>query len=170
MRLSNFIELSLKHDDEEIDNRYEEDIDIDCYESTATDEEFTEKNIYLPNSYLESIVKRPITYYRGLNYYHNNQVQNIICLNGDEFSADVIGTHIYRTEVQIENNMVVQYSCNCKNARRKRFGPCKHVVALLCAINHKSYAVAREETEMNPANGIEYNPGLEATIHKRQSK
>ena len=75
---------------------------------------------------------------RGEYYYLSGRVQNIRH-DGNTYTADIFGTEDYETSVEIVNDELVSCSCTCPYDR----GICKHVAALLFAIENEANGIER---------------------------
>ena len=76
---------------------------------------------------------------RGLSYYTNSKVENLIC-NNNTYSADVIGTESYQVRIKIENSVLTEISCTCPY-HKETSKYCKHVYALLLTIQMQARRV-----------------------------
>lgn len=65
---------------------------------------------------------------RGYTYYENNLVEDVM-KKGNTFYAKVLGNELYNVQVEIENNIFVDGSCDCPYADEGNY--CKHMAALL---------------------------------------
>lgn len=88
---------------------------------------------------------KKIIYYRGEDYYFSGRVKNIKH-HDNIYSAEVIGTKNYETSVEIVNDELISSSCSCPYEE----GICKHVAALLLAIED-------ENKDVSEQNEFEYN-------------
>mgnify|MGYP004667577171 CR=1 FL=1 len=66
------------------------------------------------------------SYSRGEDYFHSGAVHHLYC-DGEQLTADVHGTHVYRTRIVNENGCL-DGECSCPVGRDGAF--CKHLVAL----------------------------------------
>lgn len=99
----------------------------------------------LPFPGFEDYVSAKI-YQRGLDYFQNDTVQTI-SHSGDSWKATVLGTDAYRVKVTIKDRQVTKWSCTCPYED----GPvCKHVVALLLAIQEQEEPAAPGEAAKDP--------------------
>lgn len=65
---------------------------------------------------------------RGLSYYKDGHVTEVVKISDNEFEITVVGTEEYSVALKIEKDKVVEYFCNCPYDR----GPvCKHIIASL---------------------------------------
>ncbi|OQX84138.1 hypothetical protein B6D60_09705 [candidate division KSB1 bacterium 4484_87] len=97
-------------------------------------------------SFLEDISPKIVN--RGINYFENGAVENLVKISESEWRADVIGSEDYRVEITIDDGEIIDWYCTCPYD----WGPvCKHVVAVLYEI----------EKAMN---------GNEINVHGKKSK
>ncbi len=80
----------------------------------------------------------PRVYERGLMYYRQNRVLNLTPGKKNSFSAEVTGSDIYRVQIGLSarGSDVFDYECDCP-AAQKSFAACKHVIAVLKAIQYQ---------------------------------
>ncbi len=65
---------------------------------------------------------------RGLNYFKNGFVTNLVEVSNGEFEAIVLGTEDYTVNLEIKNEIIVEHNCDCPYD----MGPvCKHIVAVI---------------------------------------
>lgn len=77
------------------------------------------------------------SYLRGCHYYHNNCVENLHLSRQDNtFEARVRGQYFYIVSVTFTGQQKIKnYVCDCPAFHRHK-GACKHVIAVLKAIQH----------------------------------
>ena len=72
------------------------------------------------------------SYWRGLSYFKDNRVKNIVQTNRYEYDADVQGTELYHVHINIDHPR--KSTCTCPHASGKTT-ICKHKVAVYFAID-----------------------------------
>ena len=86
---------------------------------------------------IKSVASSDTVYRRGVKYYRDNAVEELGSLGdaGTDWSAVVYGSEDYSVRVKLnkKRNNVESYSCDCP-AAAQYLGACKHVVAVLLAI------------------------------------
>ena len=80
------------------------------------------------------------SYMRGLEYFLNGAVKNFYC-DGEQLTADVCGTQVYRARITNDNGRL-NGECSCPVGRDGDF--CKHLVAL-----GLTYLYKQEEEQIN---------------------
>lgn len=82
---------------------------------------------------------------RGLNYYQDGHILNIRRI-GTRFFADIEGTEVYRVSVTLhsETDEIEAYSCDCPYGEDGT--PCKHLAALLCALEEDADVEESDES------------------------
>ena len=83
---------------------------------------------------------------RGNRYYKENRVQNFR-YEDEEYRAHIIGSASYNVEIKIKNDDIVFARCSCPHAAKGNY--CKHMAALLYAIDDKGEAAKRQALERN---------------------
>lgn len=85
---------------------------------------------------------------RGQEYFYGGKVISCIQCDTNTFVGKVKGSnsHVYSVEVNIDNRLEPIYTCTCPCTY-----PCKHVYAVLVAIENGKYSVAelKPEIQMN---------------------
>ncbi len=76
---------------------------------------------------------------RGNNYYSNNQVFSLNEIEPGVWSAVVAGTEDYNVTIEIDNNEVEYWECDCPFEGEV----CKHVAAVLYAITGNEFQVKK---------------------------
>ena len=104
--------------------------------------------IYLKITDFENEID-PVILNRGVDYYKNGRVIDLIELKKDKWSARVDGTELYKVMVQIQNDKIVSSTCNCPY---EMGDVCKHEVAVYCTIrdgkmNEGDNIIAKETSE-----------------------
>lgn len=91
----------------------------------------------------------PHIWQRGKNYYRNGNILDIH-RRGDYVTAEIEGTEIYHVAVTLDEgtNRIKDFSCNCPYGEDGT--PCKHLAALLCALDDANDAKV-PQTESEPA-------------------
>lgn len=83
----------------------------------------------------ESILKR------GLAYFKSGAITDFSEISNNEYEAIVAGTEEYSVQLEIKNNIVTEYTCDCPYD----MGPiCKHVVAVI-------FYLQQDKLELNPS-------------------
>ena len=83
---------------------------------------------------------------RGNRYYKENRVQNFR-YEDEEYRARVIGDASYNVEIKIRNDDLVFARCSCPYAAKGNY--CKHMAALMYAIDENGEEVERKALEWN---------------------
>lgn len=87
---------------------------------------------------IKNIAADQTVYLRGVRYYKNNLVSNVKWSKANhQYFATVSGSNDYQVMIEMDDNHLVQHSCNCP-AHAKYPGACKHVVAMLLFISDYS--------------------------------
>lgn len=85
---------------------------------------------------------------RGKEYYESNLFENIEHSDPNHWSAEIVGSSIYQVEIELNNEEIVWWRCNCPYDHGII---CKHVVAFLLYIrNHKKDHLLLIEEPDNP--------------------
>ena len=79
---------------------------------------------------------------RGNRYYKENRVQNFR-YEDEEYRARIIGSASYNVEIKIKNDDLVFARCSCPHAAKGNY--CKHMAALMYAIDDKGEEAKRQE-------------------------
>lgn len=94
----------------------------------------------------------PIIYRRGLEYYKNNKVSDLLYdMNFQLWTATVHGSEDYFVEInmkELKSNTIDTY-CDCPAF--DTYGSCKHIVAVLLSVQ------ARESLKGNVSSAFDYN-------------
>ena len=89
---------------------------------------------------IKSVASSDTVYRRGVKYYREGAVEHLESENdaGTEWTAMVYGTEDYNVSVKLnkKQNNVESYTCDCP-AAAQYLGACKHVVAVLLAIQEE---------------------------------
>ena len=81
----------------------------------------------IPLNEFEQVINETILK-RGLNYFKNGFVTDLVEISNGEFEATVLGTEDYTVQLKIQNSIIVEHNCNCPYD----MGPvCKHIVAVI---------------------------------------
>ena len=81
----------------------------------------------IPLATFEQVIDKTILK-RGFAYFNNGAVSDFTEISKDEYEAIVSGTEDYTVQLNIKNNTIVSYNCDCPYD----FGPvCKHLVATI---------------------------------------
>ncbi len=83
---------------------------------------------------------------RGNRYYKENRVQNFR-YEDEEYRARIIGSASYNVEIKIKNDDLVFARCSCPHAAKGNY--CKHMAALMYAIDDKGEEAKRQALERN---------------------
>lgn len=83
---------------------------------------------------------------RGNRYYKENRVQNFR-YEDEEYRARIIGSASYNVEIKIKNDDLVFARCSCPHAAKENY--CKHMAALMYAIDDKGEEAKRQALERN---------------------
>ncbi len=83
---------------------------------------------------------------RGNRYYKENRVQNFR-YEDEEYRARIIGSASYNVEIKIKNGDLVFARCSCPHAAKGNY--CKHMAALMYAIDDKGEEAKRQALERN---------------------
>ena len=83
---------------------------------------------------------------RGNRYYKENRVQNFR-YEDEEYRTRVIGDASYNVEIKIRNDDLVFARCSCPYAAKGNY--CKHMAALMYAIDENGEEVKRKALEWN---------------------
>ena len=77
----------------------------------------------------------PHIWQRGLDYYHEDRILDIQ-YRGNSITAEIEGTEIYTVSVTLDcqTNRIEDYFCDCPYGEDGT--PCKHLAALLCALEN----------------------------------
>lgn len=65
---------------------------------------------------------------RGYEYYEKGLVKNVV-INKSNITAKVYGSYVYEVDVEIENGMLINASCDCPYNESGEY--CKHIAALM---------------------------------------
>ena len=98
---------------------------------------------------------------RGLSYFKNGLVQDVVKVSQKQYKGFVSGTSNYLVELEIENNAIIEHNCDCPYDH----GPiCKHIVAVLFYIQQDALRIQvsatpakkrqPKKTKVNPVNEI----------------
>lgn len=71
---------------------------------------------------------------RGLDYFHRGNVKNLEAINDGHYTAEVDGTDFYTVEVWVNQDMIVDTSCDCPYDLGEF---CKHQAAVFYALKEK---------------------------------
>lgn len=88
----------------------------------------------------------PHIWQRGQNYYCNGNILDIR-YRGNCVTAEIEGTEIYNVSVTLDEraNRIEDFSCDCPYGEDGT--PCKHLAALLCALEDTDDKPSKKETE-----------------------
>lgn len=81
-----------------------------------------------------------VTYEKGLNYYRMGRVRSLSVSRGSYFKIDseVQGTRLYSCTIWLDDSGSIRdHDCDCP-AHSKYSGPCKHIIATLMELRHRS--------------------------------
>ena len=99
----------------------------------------------------------PIIVGRGLDYLDQGRVTSLEETESGHWVARVRGTTEYTVEISLSNDDVTSWICTCPYD----YGPvCKHVVAVLCALEDRVFAGSENATE---------SPSAQSTAERFQS-
>ena len=126
-------------DDDEYDDEYDGDDDAD-----DDDEYDGDEDTYIPYDIprvtgLRDLVPS-VTYEKGLNYYRMGRVRSLSVSRGSYFKIDseVQGTRLYSCTIWLDDSGSIRdHDCDCP-AHSKYSGPCKHIIATLMELRHRS--------------------------------
>ncbi|WP_019413684.1 DEAD/DEAH box helicase [Paenisporosarcina sp. TG20] len=91
---------------------------------------------------------------RGESYFNNKRVQSLVYdAKNDLWTAKVVGTNIYKTQVRIIEQRFADY-CSCK--AYKSSSNCKHVCATLLAIIDEQKEDSRTTSNLNGTKNARY--------------
>lgn len=80
---------------------------------------------------------------RGLSYFKNGLVQDVVKVSGNQYKGFVLGTSNYSVELEIVNNDIIEHNCSCPYDH----GPiCKHIVAVLFHIQQDVLGIQKSES------------------------
>ena len=85
---------------------------------------------------------------RGYDYYLNGAVVNIY-KTSDEIEADVLGSELYHVEILLNNERIYSMECDCPYAEDGE--NCKHMAALLYAVNDLSVSSVNGSADLKAA-------------------
>lgn len=96
----------------------------------------------------------PHIWLRGLDYYHNGHILDIQ-FHGNRATAEIEGNNVYTVSVTLNagRNRIEDYSCDCPYGEDGT--PCKHLAALLCAL---------EDADSDDFPGQEENTKVEQVV------
>ncbi|MBN2729195.1 MAG: hypothetical protein JXR53_08210 [Bacteroidales bacterium] len=95
----------------------------------------------IPLSQFEQIIDETIRK-RGLSYFKGGAIIDFSEVSTGEYEAIVSGTKEYTVQLEIKNNTIIEYNCDCPY----NMGPvCKHVVAVI-------FHLQQDELEFNQPN------------------
>ncbi len=94
------------------------------------------KKIDLKREFGETILER------GRNYYEDGSVSNLLKM-GEMYTARVSGSHNYKVSVNLKE---MDWHCNCPYS-----GDCKHIVAVILAIQNAKKIRSADDVETNLA-------------------
>ncbi|GAB4074902.1 DEAD/DEAH box helicase [Barrientosiimonas marina] len=127
----------------------------------------------------ENDIKRNFSadvYQRGLQYYNQDRVYNLVYdRNFQMWSAFVEGSEDYYVEVSTSDLAEGRFDIQCSCPAFAKFGPCKHIAAVLLAINASGFdspvKMAKDyQTTNRLMNAIasltSYQPASEITLQK----
>ena len=88
----------------------------------------------------------PHIWQRGLEYYHEDRILDIQ-YRGSKITAEIEGTEIYTVFVTLDakTNKIEDYFCECPYGEDGT--PCKHLAALLCALEDGDQELMADDTE-----------------------
>lgn len=88
----------------------------------------------------------PHIWQRGQNYYRDGNILEIR-YHGNSVTAKIEGTEIYHVSVTLDEraNRIEDFSCDCPYGEDGT--PCKHLAALLCALEDTDDKFSKKETE-----------------------
>lgn len=88
----------------------------------------------------------PHIWQRGLNYYRDGNILDIH-YRGGMIVAEIEGSDVYTVSVSLDKktNRMEYYSCDCPYGEDGT--PCKHLAALLCALEDGAFGDEREKED-----------------------
>ena len=90
---------------------------------------------------------------RGQRYFQSGQVANLV-RNSNMVVAEVRGSRRYTVECVFEGEKLKSYHCNCPYDFG---GPCKHVAAVLFALDHRPLDPESRSEATQPKSGASYH-------------
>lgn len=78
---------------------------------------------------------------RGLDYFHRGNVKNLEAINDGHYTAEVDGTDFYTVEVWVNQDMIVDTSCDCPYDLGEF---CKHQAAVFYALKEKNLKMTKQ--------------------------
>lgn len=104
---------------------------------------------YLLKDMMIRTVASDMAYSRGVRYYNQGRVTHLERVRDSRYRAEVDGSIKYEVEVRLskDGSGIEQYTCDCP-AASQYLGACKHVVAVLKAIQDEQ-AGEEQEQEAN---------------------
>jgi SNF2 family DNA or RNA helicase len=106
----------------------------------------------ISNNEIKSIASHQMAYQLGVSYFHGGRVGEL-SFDPDKrrVEAYVSGNRRYHIEIDLTRvGSVRSYECTCP-AFSRYFGACKHVVAVLKAIQEKAPDISHKKNAQNPA-------------------
>src|SRR5659263_451481 len=104
------------------------------------------------------------SYTRGCQYYSDGHV-GVIEYDSklNFFKAQVNGQHLYNVNIKFDDkNRIDKYECNCPEAD-SYYGACKHVVAVLRAIQNRWDEYYSKESSLKSSDQAKAASGTRAT-------
>ena len=84
---------------------------------------------------------------RGLDYFRRKKVVSLKRI-GDIFTASVLGSRLYSVTVQEKDGALYSANCDCPHCRSGYY--CKHIAAVLFAVEEYELTQEKTEVESNP--------------------
>ena len=88
---------------------------------------------------------------RGRDYYRRGKVIGLQAF-GDEYEAKVLGSRLYSVRVEERDGALYTAFCDCPHSRSGYY--CKHIAAVLLAIDEYRNTQSAHEMENNPFDGL----------------
>lgn len=92
---------------------------------------------------------------RGRDYFNSGRIEKIE-QDGCFIDALVSGEESYTVQIDFENDYPAEMSCTCPYAQHENY--CKHMAAVLYALEEGDYAFPEEGTKTPPPEPVEYVP------------
>ncbi|MDV2685967.1 DEAD/DEAH box helicase [Alkalihalophilus lindianensis] len=103
---------------------------------------------------IRQLASSQATYTRGVEYYQAGLVEHVHYNElYNSYEADVVGTHIYEVEIDIEEDGSLDFSCDCE-ASYSYPGACKHVVATLLELQERGATFTKQKQTISKKSSL----------------
>ena len=99
---------------------------------------------------------------RGRDYYNRGKVIGLQCF-GNKYTAKVLGSRPYSVTVEEKDGTFYIARCDCPHSRSGFY--CKHIAAVLFAVDEYAHSHSDREVEKNPFDEL-YSPNGDDGIYR----